>query len=416
MLFHRNSYNENTINNNQNIIYFKKICREMKSTVFPSSRYIIPRDWFDNIINNNNIILLNNSQFLNEDKTTLNDFIDERNIVLIIYEIMNFIHSTFLYDFIIEVEIYENNNDIAFIKDVKVMRNNEFIEPENGYRNSNNTIKNSYMKYPQFQFAFNNDFQFKEKQSEIISKSDNESVSIISNSKYIYNSTTNKFFDLNIFGKKYIEPIGIKNKSIYCYMISCLQVLISIPEINYFFLYKKYKKQDQKTLICDDFSDFISLYKYFQKTNQTCIELPSSIYNICHSILQKDVMNDSEEFFILFLKSIQEELKTKIKNENNINNKENKLDIEKLWINYRNNNNSFIDGLFTGFIRSSVICNSCKNETYNFEPFMDLSVPIPKKNKSIVQCLNEYFNYENLDCNYHCEKCKLVTSVSLINI
>ena len=416
MLFHRNSYNENTINNNQNIIYFKKICREMKSTVFPSSRYIIPRDWFDNIINNNNIILLNNSQFLNEDKTTLNDFIDERNIVLIIYEIMNFIHSTFLYDFIIEVEIYENNNDIAFIKDVKVMRNNEFIEPENGYRNSNNTIKNSYMKYPQFQFAFNNDFQFKEKQSEIISKSDNESISIISDSKYIFNSATNKFFDLNIFGKKYIEPIGIKNKSIYCYMISCLQVLISIPELNYFFLYKKYKKQDQKTLICDDFSDFISLYKYFQKTNQTCIELPSSIYNICHSILQKDVMNDSEEFLILFLKSIQEELKTKIKNENNINNKENKLDIEKLWINYRNNNNSFIDGLFTGFIRSSVICNSCKNETYNFEPFMDLSVPIPKKNKSIVQCLNEYFNYENLDCNYHCEKCKLVTSVSLINI
>ena len=388
----------------------------MKSTVFPSSRYIIPRDWFDNIINNNNIILLNNSQFLNEDKTTLNDFIDERNIVLIIYEIMNFIHSTFLYDFIIEVEIYENNNDIAFIKDVKVMRNNEFIEPENGYRNSNNTIKNSYMKYPQFQFAFNNDFQFKEKQSEIISKSDNESISIISNSKYIFNSATNKFFDLNIFGKKYIEPIGIKNKSIYCYMISCLQVLISIPELNYFFLYKQYKKQDQKTLICDDFSDFISLYKYFQKTNQTCIELPTSIYNICHSILQKDVMNDSEEFLILFLKSIQEELKTKIKNENNINNKENKLDIEKLWINYRNNNNSFIDGLFTGFIRSTVICNSCKNETYNFEPFMDLSVPIPKKNKSIVQCLNEYFNYENLDCNYHCEKCKLVTSVSLINI
>ena len=416
MLFHRNSYNENTINNNQNIIYFKKICREMKSTVFPSSRYIIPRDWFDNIINNNNIILLNNSQFLNEDKTTLNDFIDERNIVLIIYEIMNFIHSTFLYDFIIEVEIYENNNDIAFIKDVKVMRNNEFIEPENGYRNSNNTIKNSYMKYPQFQFAFNNDFQFKEKQSEIISKSDNESISIISNSKYIFNSATNKFFDLNIFGKKYIEPIGIKNKSIYCYMISCLQVLISIPELNYFFLYKKYKKQDQKTLICDDFSDFISLYKYFQKTNQTCIELPSSIYNICHSILQKDVMNDSEEFFILFLKSIQEELKSKIKNENNVNNKEIKIDIEKLWMNYRNNNNSFIDGLFTGIIRSTVICNSCKNETYNFEPFMDLSVPIPKKNKSIVQCLNEYFNYENLDCNYHCEKCKLVTSVSLINI
>ena len=386
----------------------------MKSTVFPTSRYIIPRDWFDNIMNNNNIILLNNSQFLNEDKTTLNDFIDERNIVLIIYEIMNFIHSTFLYDFIIEVDININNNDIAFIKDVKVMRDNEFIEPECGYRNKNNTIKNSYMKYPQFQFAFNGEKKLKEEENEIISKSDNESVSIISNSKYIYNSENNKVFDLIFFGKKYIEPIGIKNKSIYCYMISCLQVLLSIPELNYFFLYKKYKKPDQKTLICDDFSDFISFYKYFQKTHQTCIELPSSIYKICHSLVQKDVMNDSEEFLILFLKSIQEELKTKINNKMNNNNKEKETDIDKLWMNYRNNNNSFIDGLFTGLIRSTVICNSCKNETYNFEPFMDLSVQIPKKDKSVLQCLNEYFSYENLDCNYHCEKCKLNTSVSLI--
>ena len=55
----------------------------MKSTVFPNIRYIIPFDWFDNIINYNNIIPLNNSQFLNDDKTALKDFIDERNIVLI---------------------------------------------------------------------------------------------------------------------------------------------------------------------------------------------------------------------------------------------------------------------------------------------------------------------------------------------
>ena len=47
-------------------------------------------------------------------------------------------------------------------------------------------------------------------------------------------------------------------------MISCLQVLLSIPELNYYFLYKKYKSSDQKTLICDDYSDFISLYKYFE--------------------------------------------------------------------------------------------------------------------------------------------------------
>ena len=47
---------------------------------------------------------------------------------------------------------------------------------------------------------------------------------------------------------------------------------------------------------------------------------------------------------------------------------------------------------------------------------MDLAVPIPKKNKSIIQCMNKYFDYENLDCNYHCENCNSNTKVSLLNI
>ena len=264
--------NNKTNQNNQDIIYFKKICREMKSTVFPTARYIIPRDWFDNIINYNNIIPLNNSQFLYADKTTLNDFIDERNIVLIIYEIMNYIHTTFLYDFIVEVKINKNNNDFIVIKDIKVMRYNEFIEPEFGYNNKNNIINSPYIKYPKFQFSFSEGHSQKEKKSELISLTDNESTSVISNGRYIYNPENNKQFILDSFEKKYFEPIGINNKSVYCYMISCFQVLLSIPELNYYFLYKKYKKVGQKTIICDDYSDFISLYHYFQKNNKAPIE------------------------------------------------------------------------------------------------------------------------------------------------
>ena len=408
--------NNKTNQNNQDIIYFKKICREMKSTVFPTARYIIPRDWFDNIINYNNIIPLNNSQFLNNDKTTLNDFIDERNIVLIIYEIMNYIHTTFLYDFIVEVKINKNNDDFIVIKDIKVMRYNEFIEPEFGYNNKNNLINSPYIKYPKFQFSFSEGHSQKEKKSELISLTDNESTSVISNGRYIYNPENNKQFILDSFEKKYFEPIGINNKSVYCYMISCFQVLLSIPELNYYFLYKKYKKVGQKTIICDDYSDFISLYHYFQKNNKAPIDLPSSVYEICFSLLPKEVMNDTEEFFILFLKSIQEELKLNLNDKNVNNNKSNKNDIENLWMDYRRQNNSFIDGLFTGLLRSTVICHRCNNETYNFEPFMDLAVPIPKKNKSIIQCLNKYFDYENLDCNYHCEKCNSNTRVSCLNI
>ena len=382
----------------------------MKSTKFPFVRYVIPREWFDNIINYNILNPLNNSQFISESKTKLKDFIDERTFVLIIYEIMNYIHSTFLYDFIIEAEINMNNNGIAFIKNVKVKRNNEFIEPKFGYSNSS-FINNPYLKYPQFQFEFTDVKIKKEKDIEIISVSDKESISIMSNGKYIYNEK-NRLFVLDSFPKKYLKPIGINNKSIYCYMISCFQVLLSIPELNYYFLYKKYKISSQKSLICDDFSDFISLYKYFQKIHRTKIDFPPSIYNICHSILPREVMNDCEEFLILFLKIIREELNIQIDDKINI---EIGNSNEKIWENYRIKNYSFIDGLFAGLLRSKVICKECKKETYSYDTFMDLAIPIPKKNKSIITCLNQYFDEENLDNDYLCEKCNKRTSVSLLN-
>jgi ubiquitin C-terminal hydrolase len=348
----------------------------------------------------------------------LKQTIDEREIILIIYEIMNYIHSTFLYDFIIEGKIDLNDYGIVIMHKVKVMGYKEFIEPD--FRTDKKySINNSYVKYPHFQIEIDNTPTFRvntiKKELSLISKSNKEStITIVSNSKYYYNPENNKTFVLDSFEKKYLEPIGVNNKSIYCYMISCFQVLLSIPEMNYYFLYKKYKKSEQRTLICDDYSEFISLYEYFQKNNKNQIDIPPSIYNICHSFLQKDVMNDCEEFFILFLKSMQEELNMKINGNKINNNNENKNDIEKMWNDYRKENDSFIDGLFTGLIRSTVICNKCQNEFYNYEPFMDLAVPIPNKNKSILNCLNIYFDCEYIDCNYHCEKCKFETNVSMI--
>ena len=50
----------------------------------------------------------------------------------------------------------------------------------------------------------------------------------------------------------------------------------------------------------------------------------------------------------------------------------------------------------------------------SYEPFIDLAIPIPKKNKSILSCLNMHFDFEALDCDFFCENCKFNTSVSLI--
>ena len=46
-------------------------------------------------------------------------------------------------------------------------------------------------------------------------------------------------------------------------------ILLYHFHLNYFFLYKKYKKsKEYKTLISDDFADFISVYKYFSENKE----------------------------------------------------------------------------------------------------------------------------------------------------
>ena len=115
------------------------------------------------------------------------------------------------------------------------------------------------------------------------------------------------------------------------------------------------------------------------------------------------------------MKSIQEELNHNKNNKNeNINNFNNidDTDIQKKWCLYREANSSFTDSIFTGYICSTVICNKCNKSSCNYEPFMGLSVPIPKIDKSIIRCLNTYFEVESIDCNYHCDNCKYNTSVS----
>ena len=364
--------------------------------------------------NNNNVHPINNSQFLNVNYNELNDNLDERKIVLLIFELMNYINNAFIIDYIIEADISfdSNNNNKENIKKIKVDNRNDFnkiinANVTNSPLNGNITsVNETYLKYPHFQLLINN------KNKMLIQNITNENLLSAQSSEYSFNeSMSYKTFDLEPYKKINLNPIGLKNPSIYCFMNCCLQILLSIPELNYFFLYKQYKEnEDNKALICDDYSNFIELYAHYEKNKQNYMELPRTMFDISNSLVQKGIMNDCEEFLFLFLKSMQEELNIKNKFYNNANDDES---VQRRWYLYREVNSSFIDSIFTGFIRSTVICNKCNNSSFNYEPFMNLSVPIPKSNKSIKKCLNTYFEIENINCDYHCDNCKRKTSVSM---
>ena len=426
---HNNNMN-NKSNNffNQIISEFKKISRETKVTLFPSKRYIVPRDWFDYIMNNsniNNIPLINNSQFLNSSLKNLKNEIDERKIVLLIFELMKYIQKAISVDYIIQVNISVDKDNIIIFNDIQVFINNEFNETNVSLTKISTSINETYLKYPRFQFLRNNKSSESSSnrilscgERELLSKTDKDTISILSNTQYSFkDNMSSSAFNLDSYKKISLAPLGLKNPSVYCYMNCVLQILLSIPELNYYFLYKKYRQeQNHKTLISDDYSNFISLYQYFLNHKENKMDLPPYMLDICNSLLPRGIMNDCEEFLMLFLKSIQEELNH---NKNSTSEKCRNLeetDIQKKWCLYREANSSFTDSIFTGFICSTVICNRCNNYSYNYEPFMELSVPIPKTDKSIKKFLDIYFEVELIDCNYNCDICKNNTSVSTINI
>ena len=364
---------------------------------------------------------INNSRFLNSSHQYLNTNIDERKIVLIIFELMNYIHNSFALDYIIQGDITIDKEDVININRIAIFNNNEFNEANISLHKNKNAvpIRDTYVKYPKFQISKISDFS----RNQVLKGNGNElkNGSILSSAKYSFQETMSfSSFELDSYKKIDLNPLGLKNPSIYCYMNCCLQLLLSIPELNYYFLYKRYKQDpNHKTLISDDFSEFIHLYQYYINRHEIQMDLPPSMFGICNLLVPRGVMNDCEEFLILLIKSVQEELNhiknksSENKNSYDYNGDDSDKNIQKRWSSYRVLNSSFADSIFTGYTASSVICNKCNKTSYNYEPFMDLSIPIPKSDKSINKCLDIYFETEFIDCDYHCDRCNNITNVSM---
>ena len=230
--------------------------------------------------------------------------------------------------------------------------------------------------------------------------------------EYLFNDSK-LTIDLSSFEGEEIKPIGLINPSIYCFMICILQALLSIPELNFYFLSKLYStkslnksKYENQTILCDIFHDFVKSYLLGKKY----IEIPKGLKGKCIELLGGMRMHDCQEFLVCFLEALQEELNTKEK----YNIPEN-ASMELKWILYRKANSSFIDSIFTGLMRSTVQCKKCNYKSYTFDPFIDLSVSI-NKYKNLEKCLKQYFENEKMDCEYKCDKCKQVSKVSKLII
>uniref|UniRef100_A0A182KEK1 USP domain-containing protein n=1 Tax=Anopheles christyi TaxID=43041 RepID=A0A182KEK1_9DIPT len=88
----------------------------------------------------------------------------------------------------------------------------------------------------------------------------------------------------------------------------------------------------------------------------------------------------------------------------------NKVKADLLWEWYSKAENSVIKDLFVGQLRSTLKCTFCNTESTMFDPFWDLSLPLPSSSSrcKLENCLEMFIKEEIMDGidQPTCSKCK----------
>lgn len=96
----------------------------------------------------------------------------------------------------------------------------------------------------------------------------------------------------------------------------------------------------------------------------------------------------------------------------------------KAWNSYLTLNDSVVTDIFAGQLQSTLECLTCRNKSFCFDPFLDLSVPIPKgkdirgnwrRSTTVIEpltcpleeCIEKFTGEEILDDDnmFNCSKC-----------
>ncbi|KAL4456270.1 hypothetical protein ABPG74_014231 [Tetrahymena malaccensis] len=207
-----------------------------------------------------------------------------------------------------------------------------------------------------------------------------------------------------LFKKSTLGVRGLHNQSNYCYLNASVQCLLSIPELNSYFLSEEYRRVvklqgTRKALrIVPVYADMIKLY---EKTSENNILDMNLLKKVIKKPFIPHEQHDAQEFIRYILSEIQDELNPILPNKNPTQFK----DSEEAYQYYLRFQNSIIDYIFSGQLSSNVNCSKCGYISRTYDPFLDLSLGMDSKTTSIQDCLNKFFLEEILSDDYKCEKC-----------
>jgi ubiquitin C-terminal hydrolase len=184
--------------------------------------------------------------------------------------------------------------------------------------------------------------------------------------------------------------VGLSNLGNTCFLNSTLQCLLSTPAFLPYFASGAYERDINprgartRGALAQAFGDLAK--KMVMRGSDHSVERPAAVKQAVAIIDNKFSgygQHDSHEFGRVLLSALHDELNRVVTKPpyEEIKDGENDSDAVKAdrwWRNHTERNQSIVMECFAGQLQSSLVCQSCRRRSEAFDPFLDLSLPIPK--------------------------------------